>query len=781
MNLNFLTIQIMKSIKYILTISVLIISTTSKISACGPYYPDDPKHILMFRSCSSELERQWQEGCRFQDYEKYENCVLWQKLTSSSIPLKDIEDVVYNSKLKDLEDLSKGSLSGNIFAQWLLAPEHKDDLEYLLTAKEIEDIRVYMNDPWYYSYNGDEEHQRLDELLKMCQEYKGKRHADRYALQMIRLYFAKKDFTSCINLWAASVCKMPKNIVTDMIASYVGGAYYRCGNRDKAIELFTRSQDIGSLIGLKVWKNSEEKSNYKDSRIRELEYIFNRFPNSPLLSVKLQEYVRNRESFVHNFADWEDRDFHDPVYVKTYWVGDSLVADDEHAFYDELKKFAQHASLSSNCKHKGMWQYGLAYLYYLDKDKRTSSKWLSQAEKSKNTPFISESIRSLRFLLDADHTNNSSRYHAKLLNDIQWLDKCMLRDALLDAEKNWQYNNKMNWSFYYWQDVARKIILGEVCPRIAKAGNTKLALQLANYATNRVSQIEPLYEAYHYGWNDKEDSESYSVIIPIDTYRNTWSGLNWFDYCNQFFEWINGVSAVDAAEYAVNILSPKSELDKFLNGRSYIDTDYINEIVGTLYLREMNYDKAVEWLSKVSKGYQERTNIAKEGYFKLDPFQYQFDKKHFIANSEDYKLRFAQEMSRLEKMISSDAEPNRKANAKIRYAIGLRNSFGKCWYLTEYGYGLGYESGNDYRHWRCFTSSDREGFKGNAFAQKAYNKVDALMTQAISEFTDPEQAAQAQLEMMNFATLMKQYPRSHAAKKIRGRCDNYYDYALQLR
>lgn len=80
MNLNFLTIQIMKSIKYILTISVLLISTTSKISACGPYYPDDPKHILMFRSCSPELERQWQEGCRFQDYEKYENCVLWQKL-----------------------------------------------------------------------------------------------------------------------------------------------------------------------------------------------------------------------------------------------------------------------------------------------------------------------------------------------------------------------------------------------------------------------------------------------------------------------------------------------------------------------------------------------------------------------------------------------------------------------------------------------------------------------------------------------------------------------------
>jgi len=35
------------------------------------------------------------------------------------------------------------------------------------------------------------------------------------------------------------------------------------------------------------------------------------------------------------------------------------------------------------------------------------------------------------------------------------------------------------------------------------------------------------------------------------------------------------------------------------------------------YLREMNYAKAAEWLGKVATDYQARTNIAKEGYFKL--------------------------------------------------------------------------------------------------------------------------------------------------------------------
>ena len=55
------------------------------------------------------------------------------------------------------------------------------------------------------------------------------------------------------------------------------------------------------------------------------------------------------------------------------------------------------------------------------------------------------------------------------------------------------------------------------------------------------------------------------------------------------------------------------------------------------------------------------------------------------------------------------------------------------------------------------------------------------MDEALSEFTDPEQAAQALLEMMNFNTLMRQYPDTKAAAFVRGHCDSYHDYALQKR
>ena len=391
----------MKSIKYILAISLPLFIGTRPVVACGPYEPEDPAGIRVFRSCTPELERQWHEGCRFQDYEKYENCLLWQKITSPSIPPADIERVVYDARLKDITNLPHGKLAGNKFAEWLTQPAHREDLEYLLTAKEIEEIREYMNDPWYYAYDGDEEHLRLDSLLNQCKEYRGNRHASRYALQLARLYFAMKDFESCRDLWENKVNSMPQNIVTDMIASYAGGAYSRGGYRDKAIELFNRSQDIGSLVNLKAWDDTLSNSQYVDHRVKELEYIFSRFPNSPLLSVKLQEYVRSRERF----------------------------HDTDNAFYNELKCFANRAIASTNCHQKGMWNYALAYLYYLDNNFSKASSYLTQAERSDATPFIKESIKAFRLLFDAHYANNTQEYKNKLFSELRWLDECMARDA----------------------------------------------------------------------------------------------------------------------------------------------------------------------------------------------------------------------------------------------------------------------------------------------------------------------------------------------------------------
>lgn len=782
MNHNSLTSATMKSIKYIIVISILTLLGSARIMACGPYFALHPCSLFIFRSCSPALIKEWQNGLRFQEFEKEQNCLLWQTITSQAIPVRDIEKIVYDASLDELQNLSaEGSFDDNTFADWLRQEGHKEDLDYLLTAKEIQQIREYMIDPWYYENDNDEEHRRLADLLELCESYNGKRHKDRYALQTVRLYFARKDFQPCIDLWENSIAKLQQNIVTDMIASYIGGAYFRKGNRDKAIELFTRSGDIGSLISMNAWQETSETSKYKDNRVKELDYIFQRFPNSPLLSVKLQEYIRNREVFVYGFMDWEERDFHDPVDIQTIWVRDSLVADEEKEFYSELKDFTLKVINSKDCRQKGMWLYSLAFLHYLDGDINTAKLYLNRAERMESSSFIQESIRAFRFLLNAHKAYNNPEYISMLMKDLQWIDSQMKADLPAYFSDGWQYDNKLNLPVYYWQDVIRRVLLAEVCPGLIKSGNIPLALQLANYASNRILELSPIIKEYGIVWDEDGNRENYSVLMAIEKFRSEWEDKNFLDYSNQFFEFINKVSAKDAASYAERIINPRSDLDKFLNERSYTDYDYICEIVGTLYLREMNYDKAVEWLSKVSSSYQGQTNLAKEGYFKLDPFLVQFDKKQYIPNSSDYKLRFAQEMSQLERMIHSDAEPNRKANAKIRYAIGLRNSFGSCWYLTQYHFGsCSFKAENGELVWAVHPE-DRDSFHFNPFATKAYKKVDKLFAEALKDFTDPEQAAYTYMEMMNFKSLMSLYPSSKAAAMIRGRCDSYHDYALQKR
>ena len=117
-----------------------------------------------------------------------------------------------------------------------------------------------------------------------------------------------------------------------------------------------------------------------------------------------------------------------------------------------------------------------------------------------------------------------------------------------------------------------------------------------------------------------------------------------------------------------------------------------------------------------------------------------------------------------EVVISAD-NPDLRANAMIRYAAGLRNSFGRCWALTQYFASEDSRSGFNYR----FNSS---------WARKAYTKADRLVVRALREFKSPELAAQAHLKLKNFKTVVRDYPHTRAARLVHQQCDRYYDYAI---
>ena len=219
------------------------------------------------------------------------------------------------------------------------------------------------------------------------------------------------------------------------------------------------------------------------------------------------------------------------------------------------------------------------------------------------------------------------------------------------------------------------------------------------------------------------------------------------------------LSANELMAYARVAERPQTEFQRFINAHSFIDMDYLNEIIGTHCLREMRYNDAERFLSKVSAEYSFRTNT--HYYLSRDPFNLT---PRQWSHADDAKLYFAKSMSRLEHEIAATTEPNRKALLMLDYAVGLRNSFDYCWALTQYKHGCLWENIEHFDWQRDETCLN------------AMQRVEKLFSEAFATFTNDEYAAQAQLRFCNYWTVMERYPHTQAWRNIRGRCDTYKDY-----
>lgn len=87
------------------------------------------------------------------------------------------------------------------------------------------------------------------------------------------------------------------------------------------------------------------------------------------------------------------------------------------------------------------------------------------------------------------------------------------------------------------------------------------------------------------------------------------SEFNYHDYDDAFFSLMDTVGIRHLERYVSTVGRAKSDIDRFLDARGYIDNDYLYEHLGTRYLRAQDYARAVDALSKVSPAYQYRTNL----------------------------------------------------------------------------------------------------------------------------------------------------------------------------
>lgn len=84
------------------------------------------------------------------DYEREENLMLWQTLTSKHIPLRDIEQAVYKDSLQTFIEKTyyyHAKPTDNLFYIYINNTNDDDVKCFLSTAKRLEERRRKMNSP----------------------------------------------------------------------------------------------------------------------------------------------------------------------------------------------------------------------------------------------------------------------------------------------------------------------------------------------------------------------------------------------------------------------------------------------------------------------------------------------------------------------------------------------------------------------------------------------------------------------------------------------------------
>ena len=496
----------MKSMKFFL-ISIFTIISCDVCYACwGGWYT--PKGYYMYRVSEITLEDD------LNNYEQYpssqKNCENWQLLTSKTIPLEDIFHVVYKMSLDEYEKIYNNELqSNNKFIQWI---KEKDTaiLDFLLLAKTNEYIRLRRNSRWYYPSMKIGARMTLEEVAEKALSSNEKRLRERYVLQGIRALFTLAKYQECVSIWETEVCDLPEdNLMRQMIQPYIAGAEFRLNHSEKAMQYFVKSGDIESMLycsGL---------SRDSISTVDAIELVCKYDPNSKYIEKALQSYIRSLE----------------PI-GEFYWEDEFKMSSEEVKLYSLCLKMAK----DSRCENPAMWYYTAAFLSDLNNEVNKASNLLTLAEKSKSSKYIDESIKVFRIYIDAKSLPYNSTFENRLFGQIKWLDSMICKnineDVRIETARGYMLKNHQ--SFYYWNDVMRKILISEVCPRMIKAGKSTRALQLANMADNRLLALVNRQDYFDWVETDTGWEEKVVEYSNMNDYRYS-GNYNMYDYSNSFF------------------------------------------------------------------------------------------------------------------------------------------------------------------------------------------------------------------------------------------------------
>lgn len=412
-----------------------------------------------------------------------------------------------------------------------------------------------------------------------------------------------------------------------------------------------------------------------------------------------------------------------------------------------LKPIAEKVIKSRKAKCRGDWEFALAYIageYH--NDYRTASRHIRKGLRSS---FSSESLRNhaVAYRMKCDAANGVS---AGLLSDLKWFEK-KINLLAFDAKE--------------WNRMLQNIVYIHWVPRLWKKKDYSTAILLCGYADNLLCSQQYYSQWEWYSLNDN----------PSPNVGYSYSQSNTNDYGCLSFQMMGSLQSSELIKVARQIKA-NTPLYKQLKKYARTDRDYIYELIGTIALREENYKRAMAYLSKVSDRYQKTLNVY--CYLQRDPFSVYPNRKESDRYNnvvEQPKMAFASKMYRYQQTMKNGKTNDERGLARLRYAIGRRNSFEQCWALTQYWRGC---AGLFYPE--IYEDYERVGgyeFLYNYVNSKKYEETEKLYQseckKAMAMLRSDMAKAEAEYLFHNVRTVIKLYPDTPTARLIKTHCDRW--------
>lgn len=630
--------------------------------------------------------------------------------------LKDVVQLVYFTGADALKDLAESSKTGkalppplnkNSLAQNLAKNSKTDAVQYLLFANQTEAVS---NSAAWEGHPRDS--LQLNQYIATANEALTKASdpflKNRYAYQRCKLAFYNNRHADCIQWYDESFNEGNTAAVNNLALSYKAGSLFRLGRKKEAAYAFSkafalsgqnkRSNFIGFLWATgycdqqripdytSLCKNSKEKAamlalfalHGTDYRLDLLQKVYALDASSPLLPLlATREINKLEEQYFTPMLDQEKGG--KALYVSWETEEDSSAKAKTSGQVQALKtaQFLENLFNDKSVSRRGFYAAGAAYLRFMLKDYEGAKAVLAKAKETAGEAKTKEQSQLIGLLIAANEGKAISKEReAQLLPSLKWL----VQKAKTDKDYELFCRN------FFSQILAQKY------EQQGDAARAALAYGLAD-----LQFLNPKENETHSPW---------TAISFAREEMNTGGLLRLYSL----------------------ITSPATDAERFLVQNAAIKRDDVIDAIGTSHLRDRNYAKAIEWLSRAGKleplvetQYNDQTN--KEITVNVDPFHDYLNDWQRLGKSvaTPYtRLTLAKKLLALQAAIKSGAAVAGRPRLYYQYASALYNMsyYGNSWNAVAYS-----RTGGNWNEAAYRQPWEREYYgvyKAREYYQKAY-------------------------------------------------------------